>query len=402
MKMNFLHRVAASIVALVCVFAAISCVQQEYEISEDNLNLEVTVFQEGTEIPLGSTGELNMEDLMESFGQSGSSEYLKATGENGEYFFEMSETLDLAECLTESGTIQNEVVKYLDLSSVREMFNFGSSDAALNDARLCVDFETNIADAAVVDLTIIPYYGTVPAESITRRLEIQPSESKDQMNHTKYWLGSNPDSASDEYVFVDFPVKDLLKEIPDMIEIRMTTVGADNAKNSCMTKAVPENYKPLLKADCTFQVPLNFDSTSQITFSYTITNLQQALTDIFAKGSLVFKGTVVNSFPLNIEVNAVLLDENGNAIAVNGANKTIEAGSVESPKSTDFELSFEKSDLTADTTISGLRLDFTATGVEGAAITSESTLTVTLQAYIPDGVTIDLNNLKAHRNENNQ
>ena len=103
MKMNSLHRVAASIVALVSVFAAISCVQQEYEISEDNLNLEVTVFQEGTEIPLGSTGELNMEDLMESFGQSGSSEYLKATGENGEYFFEMSETLDLAECLKPDG-----------------------------------------------------------------------------------------------------------------------------------------------------------------------------------------------------------------------------------------------------------------------------------------------------------
>ena len=171
--MNLFHRVTASLVTLISVFATMSCVQQEYEISEENLNLEVTIFEEGAQIPLGSTGEMNMKDMLETFGQSESAEHLNSTGENGEYFYEMSENLDLSECLTESGELTSEpVVKYLDLSSVRESLNFGSSDAALNNARLCVDFQTNIGKASVADLTITPYYDGVLLESIIRCLEI--------------------------------------------------------------------------------------------------------------------------------------------------------------------------------------------------------------------------------------
>ena len=41
MKSNVFNRVTASFVALAFVFSALSCVQEEYEISEENLNLEV-------------------------------------------------------------------------------------------------------------------------------------------------------------------------------------------------------------------------------------------------------------------------------------------------------------------------------------------------------------------------
>ena len=46
--------------ALVLSFMAVSCVKEEYEIKEDTLNLEVTVFQEGIEIPIGSTEALKL------------------------------------------------------------------------------------------------------------------------------------------------------------------------------------------------------------------------------------------------------------------------------------------------------------------------------------------------------
>ena len=45
-----------------------SCVKEEYEISEENLNLEVTVFQEGVQIHLGYTEQLKIKDLLENFG----------------------------------------------------------------------------------------------------------------------------------------------------------------------------------------------------------------------------------------------------------------------------------------------------------------------------------------------
>jgi hypothetical protein len=399
MTMNLLHRVTALIVALVSASAIMSsCVQHEYEISEDNLNLDVTLFQDGMQIPLASTGQMNMTDLMESLGQAESAEYLSASGENGEYFFEMSQMLDLTEYLTESGEMQSEpVVKYIDLNTVRDAFDFGSSDAALKDARLCVDFQTNIGTASVVDLTITPFYGDEQAEPITRRLEIQPSESIDEMNHTRYWLGSNPECAKDEYVFVDFPVQDLLKELPDMIKISMITAGSDT---KCVTKGA-EGYR--LEADCTFEVPLVLDETASISFSYTIDNLQEVLQKIFEEGDLIFIGTVINSFPLNIEMNAELLDQNGDAIKINGANITIKAGTVQTPVTTDFKFSFEKNDIGEFKTISGVRFDIKATGVDGAVVTPESTLEIKLQTYVPEGVPLDLKDLlKAQSNNENE
>lgn len=403
--MNLFHRVTASIVTLISVFATMSCVQQEYEISEENLNLEVTIFEEGAQIPLGSTGEMNMKDMLETFGQSEAAEHLNSAGENGEYFYEVSENLDLSECLTESGELTSEpVVRYLDLSSVRETMNFGSSDAALNNARLCVDFNTNIGQASAADLTITPYYGDVPAESVTRRLEIQPSMSMDQMTQTKYWLGSNPDIASEDYIFVDFPVQDFLREIPDMIKISMTAVSDNSAEGKCVTKTDGESegatdnvsnvYK--LYATCDFQVPLVFDDTSTINFTYTIENLQGALEQIFARGELKFVGTVTNSFPLNIAMNAGLLSKDAEnniiPIAVNGATITIPAGSVESPATKNFELSFDTPDLGAYTNITGVKFNFTATG-NGEAITDACTFRVELNAWIPEGVTVDLGNI---------
>jgi hypothetical protein len=393
MNLNLFHRVTALIVAFVSVSAVMSCVQQEYEISEENLNLEVTLFQDGAQVPLGTTGEMNMKNLMEAFGHSEVAEHLNSIGENGEYFYEMSENLDLSECLTESGEFTSEpVVRYMDLSTVRETMNFGSSDAALNNARLCVDFDTNIGQASAADLTITPYYGGVPSESVTRRLEIQPSMSMEQMTKTKYWLGSNRDVASEDYIFVDFPIQDILKELPDMIKISMTAVNVKNGKSMGVTKAeIPADYR--LEANCRFEVPLVFDETSQVTFSYTIENLQKVLTEVFATGNLIFTGTVINSFPLNITMNGELLDSAGKTIAVNGANMVIPAGSVDNPVTTNIDFSFNNADLGTDKDISGVRLNFTATGVNGAAITSESTLEVSLQAYVPNGLPINLKDL---------
>lgn len=411
--MNLFHRVTASIVTLISVFVTMSCVQQEYEISEENLNLEVTIFEEGAQIPLGSTGEMNMKDMLETFGQSESAEHLNSTGENGEYFYEMSENLDLSECLTESGELTSEpVVRYLDLSSVRETMNFGSSDAALNNARLCVDFQTNIGKASVADLTITPYYDGVPSESITRRLEIQPSMTMEQMIHTKYWLGSNPDAVTEEYIFVDFPLHDFLRDIPDMIMLSMTAVNANNGDTKCVTKTTgesdgetggatggttenaPEGYQ--LYAHCAFEVPLVFDNTTTINFSHTIDNIQETIQDVLEQGQLQLIGTVTNSFPLNIVLNAELLDQAGQAIALNGATITtvnIKAGTPANPETTKFDLSFGTIDSNTYERVSGVKFNFTATGVDGESITAECKLSVVLNAYIPNGVSVNLGDL---------
>lgn len=395
MKMNSLHRVAASIVALVSVFAAISCVQQEYEISEDNLNLEVTVFQEGTEIPLGSTGELNMEDLMESFNEGGSSAYLEASGEDGEYCFDMSESLDFSDYLTESGEIQSEpIVKFIDLSSVRDMLNFGESAAALDNARLCVDFETNISSSPTANLIITPYYGDVPSDPIECSLEIHGSNNIDQMNHTKYWLGTNAGSMTDDYIFVEFPINRLLENLPDMIQISMVTSTSKADVARCTTKNTESENPYKLAAECEFRVPLLLDEDSSIEFSYTIQNLGETLNTVFGSGSLILEGQVTNAFPLNIVMTAELLEVSDNA--QNSVNLLPEGlhinacKSASEPTTTNINIELTSTNLGNLTNPSAIRFNFVATG-NGNPITKDAYLDVELQVRIPGGMDFNLN-----------
>ncbi len=46
------------------VFSGVSCVKEEYDMSEDNLNLEVTPFEDGLTLPLGSTEKISMDDIL--------------------------------------------------------------------------------------------------------------------------------------------------------------------------------------------------------------------------------------------------------------------------------------------------------------------------------------------------
>ena len=51
------------VVMLSCMFLAISCVNNDYELSEDKINTDVTIFQEGLTLPLGTTAPIKMGDL---------------------------------------------------------------------------------------------------------------------------------------------------------------------------------------------------------------------------------------------------------------------------------------------------------------------------------------------------
>ena len=58
MERLFPLRVMAVAIASFLLMFSTSCVNEEYDMSEDNLNLEVTPFQEGLTLPLGSTEQI--------------------------------------------------------------------------------------------------------------------------------------------------------------------------------------------------------------------------------------------------------------------------------------------------------------------------------------------------------
>lgn len=82
-----------ALLLLTCfVFWGTSCISEKYDMSGDNLNLEVTPFQEGLELPLGSTDSIKLADLLK-----GVSADILDTTKN--YMIRVADSMDLSENL---------------------------------------------------------------------------------------------------------------------------------------------------------------------------------------------------------------------------------------------------------------------------------------------------------------
>ena len=125
MKRFFNKRATTSVVALSFLILAVSCVNEKYELSEEKINAEVTVFQEGLSLPLGSTAPITVESLLSNLDE----ETLKMFEElNGAYMFSMSDTYDLTK------DIQDAFSGFGSLESipVDEKFSFSLSNIDLS------------------------------------------------------------------------------------------------------------------------------------------------------------------------------------------------------------------------------------------------------------------------------
>ena len=76
-------------------FLGVSCVNEEYDMSEDNLNLEVTPFEDGLTIPLGSTDQIKLKELLKDMDSD-----IFGTGENGAYSIGFNDSFDMTDQLS--------------------------------------------------------------------------------------------------------------------------------------------------------------------------------------------------------------------------------------------------------------------------------------------------------------
>ena len=65
MKNNSFNKAMTFVVALFTLITTVSCINEEYELSEDRIDLNVTAFQEGIALPLGSTEKFTLGQLVE-------------------------------------------------------------------------------------------------------------------------------------------------------------------------------------------------------------------------------------------------------------------------------------------------------------------------------------------------
>lgn len=97
MGKSFFSRVTACAVACIFFVAAPSCVNNKYELSEENLDMNVTVFQEGISLPLGSTADITLKELLAKMELGEDFDKYFGAGEDGAYMVSIDGEYDLSE-----------------------------------------------------------------------------------------------------------------------------------------------------------------------------------------------------------------------------------------------------------------------------------------------------------------
>ena len=101
MKKTFFHLVLAGVALFVALMSMNSCVNERYEISQDRLDLNVTVFQEGVCLPLGSTEMIRLGSIIDQLELEEDIKKYLMTDESGAYSisYKAEEPLDMSEDL---------------------------------------------------------------------------------------------------------------------------------------------------------------------------------------------------------------------------------------------------------------------------------------------------------------
>jgi hypothetical protein len=314
---------------------------------------------------------------------------IKGSGENGE--------ITLSKVTAKVDYQLDPVKIVVDLSSLREALNTEnlSVTLALSHVHLGLDIATNLGISALANLEIVPYYAGVAKDAIKLNdLAIDAPSTAGEVKHTKYWLGGNSECAPDGYTFKQVPILELLKDIPDSLHIQISA-GTDKTKD-CVLDTQTEY---VLIADYSLEVPLQFDEKSfNISFTHTITGIPEVIGLIFQYGSLALTGEAVSGLPLNLNMTAELLDPAGNVIPVDdkvGKLVINACEAIDKPSVTELNLLFGAKGGANALDISAIRLRFNASAVS-VPLTEDSFLKLKLQALVPEGVTLDLNDLMSN------
>lgn len=124
---NRISTAALLVMAMLSVF--VSCVNEEYEVSEDRVNLEVTVFQDGVTIPLGNTAPIKLKDLVSLLDEE-YRRYFEA-GDNGLYSIYYADSYDLSDSLSAF----KDMLKIDDVSFAQD-FPFSLSDVDVSGVKI--------------------------------------------------------------------------------------------------------------------------------------------------------------------------------------------------------------------------------------------------------------------------
>ena len=129
MRRFFNILVAMSVAAFGVSTLVTSCVNRDYELTEDKINTEVTIFQDGFTFPLGKTAPITLGSLMDQYGQD-LKDFLE--NEDGKYGFSYADSLSLTDTIA---YIQKNL-ENIEAFTIEEEFSFDLSSVTLDNLQI--------------------------------------------------------------------------------------------------------------------------------------------------------------------------------------------------------------------------------------------------------------------------
>ena len=129
MKKSLFNKAITSVVAFIALVTVSSCVDKKFDLNENEIDLNVTVFQEGISLPLGSTGKLTLASLYDQL-DSASKAMVKEL--EGAYMIQMRDTMNVANDVT--GALS--AIGSMSAVSLDEEFGFSLSSIDLSSLKI--------------------------------------------------------------------------------------------------------------------------------------------------------------------------------------------------------------------------------------------------------------------------
>lgn len=285
----------------------------------------------------------------------------------------------------------------IELESLFESLNAEglNTTLSLNRYSLALDLKTNLSIPLVAELSIIPHKDGAVLEDkiISKVFDIRMPEATTEPSLIRYWISNYPEGQDnympDGYEHLSLDLLDLISISPDKIEISLNA-GTDP---EVLASIAPTEEGYILEAGYAFSLPLEFGKETKIEFREVINDLPKELATLLQYASFALTGEVESSLPLGFEMRFNFLDSEGNMVelAENAGKQVIKpCTATGEPVKTDLNILLGINKEADVTDISSVELVFTATSVAGVPIREDSYIKATLQALIPEGLTLDL------------
>ena len=289
----------------------------------------------------------------------------------------------------------------VELGPMLEALNAEGMNTVLDLHRfsLALDIKTNLSIPILADLLIIPYKDDVAMEDnvIKQSLQINMSESTSEPSLIRFWISNYPVGedpympAGYQHISLDF--LNLISLSPDKIALALNA-GTDP---DTLASIVPSEEGYVLEAGYAFNLPLEFGDETKIQFRHVIEGLPGELATILQYASFALAGEVESSLPFGFELSFNFLDSERNVVelAENAGKQVIQPGTATGePVKTDLNILVGLKKNVDVTDISAIEFVFKANSVAGAPIREDAFIRASLQALIPEGVTLDLGEMK--------